>query len=282
MTIIKLATKKHNRLGFIGGSDANRIMRGDWYSLWLEKTGQAQPEDLSDKFNVQLGVASEDFNLQWFCKTNDIDVSRVQVQKEFEKEYHGVPYKGTVDGYYPTDTDKNVIDGARWKFIVECKHTYSFNDFNKMLKTYMPQLQFYMYVSNTPSCYLSVIFGNSYGCKKVSYDSNWCVHMHDQIIEFWDYVIKKKEPPTSMNESDIPTINIDSIHIDDMVKRDASKDNHFCALTDEYLDTKPYYKKHELVKKELRTIIQSNESEIYNDKIKVTKDSRGTIKVIER
>ena len=78
MTIIKLATKKHNRLGFIGGSDANRIMRGDWYSLWLEKTGQAQPEDLSDKFNVQLGVASEDFNLQWFCKTNDIDVSRVQ------------------------------------------------------------------------------------------------------------------------------------------------------------------------------------------------------------
>ena len=34
-----------NRLGFIGGSDARRIMEGDWHALWLEKTGQQQPAD---------------------------------------------------------------------------------------------------------------------------------------------------------------------------------------------------------------------------------------------
>ena len=30
----------------LGGSDANRIMRGDWHTLWLEKTGSKEPEDL--------------------------------------------------------------------------------------------------------------------------------------------------------------------------------------------------------------------------------------------
>ena len=44
-----------NRLGFIGGSDARRIMEGDWHT-WLEKTGQQQPADLSDNLAVQLGV----------------------------------------------------------------------------------------------------------------------------------------------------------------------------------------------------------------------------------
>ena len=34
------------RMGFIGGSDAVKIMSGDWHPLWLEKTGQSQPADL--------------------------------------------------------------------------------------------------------------------------------------------------------------------------------------------------------------------------------------------
>ena len=46
----------------LGGSDANRIMRGDWHSLWLEKTGRKEPEDLSWVLPVLIGIATEDLH----------------------------------------------------------------------------------------------------------------------------------------------------------------------------------------------------------------------------
>ena len=46
-----------DRLGFIGGSDARRIMAGDWHTLWLEKTGQQEPADLSDNLQFRLAFA---------------------------------------------------------------------------------------------------------------------------------------------------------------------------------------------------------------------------------
>ena len=33
----------------IGGSDAKRIIEGDWHTLWLEKTKRVEPVDLSEK-----------------------------------------------------------------------------------------------------------------------------------------------------------------------------------------------------------------------------------------
>ena len=54
---------KNNRMGFIGGTDATRIMKGNWHDLWLEKTGQKEPEDLSDVIAVQIGIATEEYNL---------------------------------------------------------------------------------------------------------------------------------------------------------------------------------------------------------------------------
>jgi hypothetical protein len=103
--------------------------------------------------------------------------------------------------------------------------------------------------------------------------------MRVQISEFWEYVKNKKEPPT---DNSIPIIDIDSIHVNDMVRRDASKDNHFTSLADTYKATKQSHKEHDNVKKELRSLIQSNESEIYNDQIKVIRDARGIVKVMEK
>ena len=67
-----------------------------------------------------------------------------------------------------------------------------------------------------------------------------------------------------------------------MVRRNASKDNHFTALAETYKATKQSHKDHDNVKKELRSLIQSNESEIYNDQIKVIRDARGIVKVMEK
>jgi predicted phage-related endonuclease len=54
---------------FIGGSDARIIMGEDEKALirlWQEKRGEIGPEDLSTNLIVQLGLATEDLNRQWY------------------------------------------------------------------------------------------------------------------------------------------------------------------------------------------------------------------------
>ncbi|MDH3235721.1 MAG: endonuclease, partial [Alphaproteobacteria bacterium] len=50
----------------VGGSDAGRVMTGDWFALWEEKTGRREPEDLTDVLQVQIGIVTESLNLWWF------------------------------------------------------------------------------------------------------------------------------------------------------------------------------------------------------------------------
>ena len=39
-----------DRQGFIGGTDAIRIMNGEWAELYQEKVGLVEPKDLDDVF----------------------------------------------------------------------------------------------------------------------------------------------------------------------------------------------------------------------------------------
>src|SRR5216117_1439741 len=61
--------KTGDRRSFIGGSDARTIMGDDeaaLLTLWREKRGEVEPEDLSGNLVVQLGVATEDLNRGWY------------------------------------------------------------------------------------------------------------------------------------------------------------------------------------------------------------------------
>ena len=57
--------QKEMRSKGLGGSDAERIMSGDWYQLWAEKTKRVVPEDLSRVLPLQMGKATEAFNAHW-------------------------------------------------------------------------------------------------------------------------------------------------------------------------------------------------------------------------
>src|ERR1700753_3662796 len=60
----------------IGGSDAGRIMRGEWNRLWKEKLGLVAPEDLSGNLAVQMGSFTEPLNAYWFEKVTGRQVER--------------------------------------------------------------------------------------------------------------------------------------------------------------------------------------------------------------
>ena len=52
----------------IGGSDANKIISGDWHELWLIKTKRKESDDLSDVVPVQIGIATESLNIDFLEK----------------------------------------------------------------------------------------------------------------------------------------------------------------------------------------------------------------------
>src|SRR6478609_4572694 len=70
-----------SRRAFIGGSDARIIMGGDEASLqrlWREKRGELEPQEHSGNLLVQLGLATEHLNRQWYERTSGQVVKDVQ------------------------------------------------------------------------------------------------------------------------------------------------------------------------------------------------------------
>ena len=76
------------RMGFIGGTDMMTIMDGDWEHLWQIKTGRMQPDDLSDVFPVQLGIATEEFNVSLVEKHTGI-----KLQRQFQTRKYGIAFR---------------------------------------------------------------------------------------------------------------------------------------------------------------------------------------------
>ncbi len=85
------------RKGFIGGSDAVKIMNGDWIELWEIKTGRIESPDLSKNLAVQMGILTEDFNISWF-------------EQEYQKGVHGQQYEILLGGTDTTLTGLTDID----------------------------------------------------------------------------------------------------------------------------------------------------------------------------
>ena len=141
------------RTGFIGGSDCVKIMQGDWLELWQIKTGRADPPDLSKNLAVQMGIHTEDFNLDWFETEYDCVLS--DHQRHYRDKIGLVPARGTVDAMFGDA-------------VVEAKHTNSFNKMDDIIKRYMPQIQLYCKLAEAPDAYLSVIFGNSKWSQQLS------------------------------------------------------------------------------------------------------------------
>ena len=254
------------RMGFIGGSDAVKIMSGDWHQLWLEKTGQSEPVDLSDQFNVQLGTYTEDFNIAWFEQEYNLQV--LAFQHEVSTTIDGVPFKATLDGVLKEDG----VDVG-----LECKHTSSFRKFDDILAYYTPQIQLYMKVAKLDKMYLSVIFGNQWECKLIERSEDEWQRMLPILQDFWNHVVNNI-PPSSEMPNELPT-GVQHMTIDNMVARDASKDNHFVELQHHYIahydDTKIF----EDAKKELKSLVAPNEREVYTDKLSIKRNKRGALTI---
>ena len=252
------------RKGFIGGSDCVKIMQGEWLKLWQIKTGRVESDDLSRNIAVQLGVHTEDFNLKWFETEYSCELS--DHQASYSEDIGIVPVKGTID--------------AKWNnAIIEAKHTNSYNNMDAVIEFYMPQIQTYMHLADADGAYMSVIFGNNkwestyVSRNKEYFDSMWAV-----VSDFWGYVVRDQEPLGI----DPPNISIDKIEVDQMVKRDASSDNHFISAAHDYIEYEEAAKAFESSKKDLKAMVGSNEREVYCDLLAIKRAKNGSLRFTTR
>ena len=268
-----------NRQGFIGGSDAVRIMDGDLHQLWLEKTGREQPADLTDVFPVQLGIATEEWHvlqvaeeLLTNCHEHQHTFKSIDTLGKADPTYH-VPLKGTFDAtiYSPED--------ELWG--VERKHTNERQTMAKQLERYMPQLQFYLHLTDEiKNLWFSCIFGNARReMVQVKADGNYYLELMPRIRRFWAYVADDKEPPRHVKPANV---SIDTVAINKMTARDMTGDNQFASYAHDYIETKAAHKHHEICKKELKQMIAVNEREIYNDNLAIRRAANGSLRFVEQ
>ena len=179
----------------------------------------------------------------------------------------GVPFKGQADAI--------AVDEQGVQYVVECKHTSSNRSMNQMLESYMPQVQLYMRLTSLKHAYLSVIFGNDFQYVTVEYDHSYLHAVLSRVADFWQHVVTDTEP----ENPNAARVDWSSINIDGLKVRDASKDNQFTSLAYDFCTSMPEAKKHDQIKKELRSLVADDEREVYCDILAIKRDKRGACRI---
>ena len=142
-----------NRRSFIGGSDARIIMGNDEAALihlWCEKRGEVEPDDLSRNLIVQLGVATEALNRNWYERNTGQSIESVQRWlRHSVLRWMGA----TVDG---------IIAGSGTVFEAKFMLPWTFSE-EAAAEKHMAQVQHNMWVTNATEAVLSIITGRQMG-----------------------------------------------------------------------------------------------------------------------
>lgn len=177
------------RMAGIGGSDAGTIV-GDnpWkspYALWLEKTGQIVPEDISDKESVYWGTALEDIVTKEFTKRTGKRVRRCGTMQNTKKRW------------MLANVDRLIIGEQAG---LECKTTNAFNykewQDDGLPNSYYWQCQHYMLCTGLPMWYIAVLIGGQhYDFKPVPRNDEDIDYLYRKELDFWAMVQTKTPPP---------------------------------------------------------------------------------------
>ena len=177
----------------IGGSDAGIIMGASpWkspYTLWMEKTGQLIPEDISGKEPVFWGTKLEAVIADHWAEKNGKRVARcgtvyrndcpwliANVDRLVIGEKAGLEIKTT-----------NSFNGDEWREDAEGQH---------IPDTYYWQCMHYMLVTGLPKWYVAVLIGGQrYVQMELPRDEEAIQALYKAENEFWNTNVLQNIPP---------------------------------------------------------------------------------------
>lgn len=179
----------------IGGSDAGVIMGLNPYKspfqLWMEKTGQIQPEDLSDNEYVYWGTVLEEAVAHRFT-----EVTGKKLQRRGTLQSEENPFM-------LANVDRMVIGEDAG---LECKTANAFSsgkwDGDEIPDSYYCQCLHYMAVTGCQKWYIAVLVGgNHFIWKEIQRNEEDIQALIKAESEFWDKVQKKEMPPVDWTMS---------------------------------------------------------------------------------
>jgi len=253
--------ERWDRRRFIGGSDARIIMGTDEDALlrrWREKRGEAEPEDLSGNLIVQLGVATEVLNRQWYERNTGQAVTAVQRRVE-----HPVIrfLAATLDG---------MVEGTGAVFEAKFMLPWSFSEAAAAEK-HMAQLQHNMWVTNARIAALSVITGGGKWVEiAIAADPLYQHLLLTAEKKFWRCV-SFGEPPRLFGVEP-PRPRIEAVRIVDMGQSNSWAE--FAAL---FRTTRTAFLEHEKARTELKGLIPEDAKEAFGHGVRARRSKSGAV-----
>lgn len=254
----------------IGGSDAGRVMSGDWRSLWREKTGRAEPEDLSGNLAVQMGSATEAFNAFWFEKVTGRKVTR---RNEHIVSARYPWMRANLDGV----TTSTRGHRAYW----DAKHVGRSDE--PMILRYIPQMTHCAAILGVDWWVLSVFVGNSkHEIIEQEVDPFYVEELIAKEGEFWGYVERDEEPP----EQAVPVLAPKPVPVLRKIQlEDAFKDTwpnwagDMLPLIRTFSETYAAAAKHAIVRDEIKNLMPDDVGEVTRGLFRASRSKAGAVTI---
>jgi predicted phage-related endonuclease len=246
---------------FIGGSDARIIMSADEAALirlWREKRGESDPEDLSNNLIVQLGVATEALNRNWYERNTGRAVT--DAQRWVQHPVHRY-LAATLDGFV------NAHDAV---FEAKFMLPWSFSE-EAAAEKHMAQLQHNMWVTNARSAALSIITGGGKWVEMtIAADALYQHFLVTAERRFWRCVQTGETPHPYGVEP--PRPRIEAVRIVDM-----GGSNSWAQFAGLFCATRAAFSDHERAKSELKALMSEDAKEASGHGVRAKRSKSGAV-----
>lgn len=260
LTAVQIAARENkltaSRVACLMTGDEERII-----DLWREMIGDPYytPDDLSGIWPVQLGLVTEQLNLDWF-----------------ERKYGAVTRRGQVVTGDP-DWAACTLDG--WSIArncpVECKHVGGHERPSEIISRYQPQMQWTMIVTSAEQCAFSVISAaNEPTVDFIPRDRIYGDILMSRAVTFMKCV-EDMVPPLSIAPATPPVIP--------SREYDVTGNNMWAAAAADWLANIRGKKTAEKAEKELKSIVPSDALKCFGHGVNISRARNGnlTIKAVE-
>jgi hypothetical protein len=258
------------RRGYVCGTDAKRIADGDWPALWREKTGRAEPVDLSGILAVQMGSFTEPFNRQWFEKQTGRKVTNVSEWREAQRRTADAPMACNLDGITTTSRGFPAV----W----DAKHVGRADDTAVM--RYTPQMTHNCTVCGLDWWVISFFIGNSkWEMVEQEVDPLYQAELLAKEVEFWRYVELDYEPPDMTTASVVAPKPVPMLRKIDLTDR-PERYNWSADILREIntiIATDGAAKAHAVARKKIGELLPDDVGELRRGLFKLTRNKAGAL-----
>lgn len=252
------------RKGKLTASQVAILMRGkdeDMLNLWREVIGDEHYErpDFEHNWPVQLGVATEKLNLDWFQYKMKVNVIR-----RGEVITHANGWAAcTLDGWV------GINDGRP----IEAKHVNGFKSFPEVLDYYYPQFTWQAMVTGADGVYASVIMGSSEPLTEfVPYNKQYSDEIMERAEAFMECV-REFRPPVIL-PAPLPPVRPEEYRTVDM-----NSDASWALAAHMWLMTKEYHDNFQDAREIIKSLVERDVGLAVGHGIKAKRDRGGKIKI---